>query len=454
MINKTWTFLSSIRLALALLIILTVISVAGIVVPQGLLPEQYLNKLGGFWGNVILKTGMDRLFSTVWFYSLLGVLSINILSCIFTRLWSNVARAMDFPFLASAADAGLLKHSFSCVSDLRPQAAVQATLRALKAESFRVRANAEGTQICAKKGSLKEYGSFLLHFSLILLFAGGLMGKFGGYSVLKELGQGEVSPVRDRNFLVRADWFKIETNEKGQVKDYKSQLTLLRPDSSLIVTKVIEVNYPLTHEGVRFYQASYGMETGRIQEAFLRLNGPGLDSAGVEGRFPFDSAVVLQGPGMVLRVTQFLGDFVMDTRSRQPYSRSREHDNPAVKVALTRGADTLMNQWIFQRYPDVHMGEGPYKAAFLDYTPLYYSGIQVKRSPGSAFIWLGILLMSFGIITVFWVSKRSVWVFVAAKGAVSEITVGGRTDNPASLFNGEFEALCRAIREQTGKGGN
>jgi cytochrome c biogenesis protein len=455
MIDKVFKFLSSTRLAIFLLIFLTVVSVIGIIIPQELPAFQYIHKLGAMAGKILLLLGLDHIFSTVWFYALLGMLSVNLGACILTRLIKNFNRSMAKTFLTSPQEIDGFKHHFSFSTAQSVKTATENILLALKTKSFGFKVDEATSQICAKKGFLREIGSLVFHFSIILLFIGGLIGKFGGFSQQKELRNGEIAAVPDRPFLVRSDGFKIETNEKGEIKDYKTKLTLLNPDSSVILGKVIEVNAPLSYQGVRFYQASYGKESERIESVRLRITGMEGDSLAYEGSFPLGAPVTLPDQGLTLEVKRFLGDFVMDTDAKQPYSRSKEHDNPAVQVVMTgKGGEPLLEQWAFQNFPNVHMSKGKYQVSFVDYTPLYYAGIQIKHTPGMALIWMGILLMTFGIFAMFYLSKQAVWIFIKeTSDGSSVISIGGSSGSLPSSFNREFHEICRTLQKTVEKGG-
>jgi hypothetical protein len=73
--HKTWEFLKSIRLAIVLLLIITGVSILGVLVPQGGEGFQYVQKYGNAGAKIILATGFDHVFSTLWFYALLGLLA-------------------------------------------------------------------------------------------------------------------------------------------------------------------------------------------------------------------------------------------------------------------------------------------------------------------------------------------------------------------------------------------
>ena len=437
--------LGSIRLAIVLLIILTVISLFGVVIPQGLESQLYIHKWGNIIGGGLLLTGTDHIFSTWWFYAVLIVLSLNIIVCSVSRLLNNVSRSLKPRFISSSDKIEAMKHSVTLSSSSAIESITGNISRLLKGHFYLVRKNvSDGTvQLQAYKGISKDIGSLIFHLSLVALLLGGLIGKMGGYSYVLELKNGDTFPVRDRSFLIHNDWFKLDVNENGDIKDYKSKLILMNPDSSVIKDKIIEVNSPLSYQGIRFYQASYGKVMDHAEEIFLHLSGSIFDSSTYYENFSLNKP--RQFGDLTVRVDEFLTDFVIDMDSHKAISRSRDHNNPAAHVIFTKGADTLYSHWVFLKHPGIHSPDGPYKVLFRNYTPSYFTGIQVRQNPGVPVIWVGIILMTIGLYFVFYVSKRNIWVLLTKKGDGStQISLGG-TSYPAQ-FKPEFDKICGELK--------
>lgn len=452
MLRKLWKLLGSIRLAIILLIVLTVVSVIGIVIPQGLPEQQYIHKWGEGMGSVLLSLGINRMFSTYWFYGLLIVLALNVLVCSISRLLKNIASAMRFTFLSSSQALTKFKHHASFAAKGSAGETADSLRGFLRRRLFATRSSGEGEpiQIAASKGRTKEIGSLIFHFSLILLLVAGLIGRIGGYSYQQQLRKGQTAPVKDRSFLVRCNWFKLEKTAQGAIKDYKSKLTLLEPDGSKILDKVIEVNDPLSYEGIRFYQSSYGELSDSLDSIQVIVKGPQFGTPGRVITVAHNRPTAIPGSELTLHLTHFLPDFVIDMQTRQAYSRSRQHNNPAVKAVLTHGADTVYNSWVFQRFPNMHEEDGEYKVILGEYTPRYYTGIQIRKNPGVPLIWVGIVLMTISLLMVFYSRKRRLWIFISPseKGG-TEVSVGGTASNQAA-FAHDFESLVEGMKKNVG----
>jgi cytochrome c biogenesis protein len=449
-LKKAAEFFGSIRLAITLLIVTTVVSFFGVVIPQGLPQELYLHKWGTSLGRVILAVGVDHLFSAFWFYLLLALFSCNILVCSSTRLWKNARNSLRKSFLPSKAAFGQFKHSvtFSSPKDSRTASDAAAAFLRKRRYSVKVQESGFGIQVAGRKGLLKDIGSLVFHVSIVILLIGGLVGTRYGYSIVKQLRNGQITDVPDRAFFLRCDWFKLERNDEGAIKDYLSKLTLLSPDSSVLVEKIIEVNNPLTYQGIRFYQSSYGQDPRRVADVALKITGPDLPGEGFSGSIPYDSSVMLPNTGLTVLATDFIPDFIIDMDTRQASSRSDEPNNPAVKVLLFRGKDTLYDHWAFFKFPEQHAKSEAFKVIADWYTPLYYTGIQVRRNPGEWVIWFGIICMTLGILAVFYVSRRSLWILVQpGTSGSSEVSFCWSGSRAAGDSQKDFEKTGESLKE-------
>ena len=222
----------------------------------------------------------------------------------------------------------------------------------------------------------------------------------------------------------------------------------IKPSSSPITEKIIEVNNPLTYQGIRFYQSSYGADPQSAEDVALRIAGPDLPGGGFTGTVPYDSDYQIPNSDVIVRVSRFIPDFIIDMETRQVSSRSAEPNNPAVKIMLFRGADTLYDSWEFFRFPEQHAKSGAYRVAADWYTPSYMTGIQVRRNPGERFIWFGIICMTFGILAVFYVSRRNLWVWIEpGTSGNSDVSIGFTGSKAAGDSRKDFEKTVDSLKE-------
>jgi cytochrome c biogenesis protein len=454
MIKQIWNLLGSVQLVIPLLIVITFVSLIGIVVPQGAIPPDFHQQ--GLRASIIAYLGLNQVFTSWWFYSLLGLLSINVVACSVSHQFKSVGRALRPHFLKTDGETAHLKSSTQFSVD-RDVSGLASTVSAYfkKRFYFVAEQKADNTfQIATRSFFFKEIGSLLFHFSILFFFAGGVIGSLQGYSLVKEFRAGDVAVLPQWPFLMRCDWFKVEKNNDGSISDYKSKMTVLSRDSAVLFSKIIQVNHPLSYQGLSFYQNSYGELPDRIDEAVIRVTGAGIDTPGTVLTVPLNAATPLPGKNLSITLRRFVGDFVIGADNREVFSRSGKPNNPAIKIEILRGSDTLFDNWSFLNYPEVHQeNKQGYKIAFLDYAPQYYTGIKVSKNPGNVFIWLGFALMTMGILLVFYFPHKSFWIFVEASGASSSrVIAGGSSSGSLSAFQDEFKHVFDALQSHSKKG--
>ena len=92
--------LSSLKVAIILLLLIAIASAIGTSLPQGELPETYITNyqikkfLGLLDGNMIIRMQLDQVYSSIWFLGLLTWLSISLIICSWRRQWPTLKKAM------------------------------------------------------------------------------------------------------------------------------------------------------------------------------------------------------------------------------------------------------------------------------------------------------------------------------------------------------------------------
>lgn len=126
-------------------------------------------------------------------------------------------------------------------------------------------------------GSMRRMGFFFLHFSLILLFAGGFLTSATRMKARILLTEGQIFKEDHDNYLqlvegplrtdvhtgdmVRLQKVQIKLEKEIYPVDVSSTLEFLSSEKK-IVKKVVRVNYPFTYKGLAFTQDKTGFSPG------------------------------------------------------------------------------------------------------------------------------------------------------------------------------------------------
>jgi len=231
-------------------------------------------------------------------------------------------------------------------------------------------------------------GPYLIHLGLLLILAGGLIGKFWGVDGQLPIGQGEVadsfrvgSQVLPLDYQVRLDKFQVMYYEGGSTpKEFRSDLTFLK-DGREVSRATCRVNEPVSFGGFTFYQSSYGAQASgpiRLQVTLADLKQT------IE--LPFRQMVELPGGHGRIIAMRVDGNF--------------QGLGPAVLLAFNRSGHPQAF-WALQDHPELGEQPGPYHFTVKAIPLGYYSVFQVKHDPGVGWVYAGFLLFLPGFYLAF-----------------------------------------------------
>ena len=81
-LKHTIELLSSMRFAIALLVVLSIASIVGTVLTQDDPYPNYVNQFGPFWADIFRAAGLFTVYSAWWFMLILGFLIVSISLCV------------------------------------------------------------------------------------------------------------------------------------------------------------------------------------------------------------------------------------------------------------------------------------------------------------------------------------------------------------------------------------
>jgi len=469
-VTKPWydpllSFFSSVHVAVVTLIILAAISIIGTVLQQQNIGdiEANLRLFQEFFGDagraqrafdLSERIGFFHLYQTWYFYALLCLLSTSLIVCSLRRLpltWRIMARPK-----VALEDSGFRASPNRRSLTLRlPRAeAAAVVVAALRKGGFGKReSESDGAlYLFGQKGAYSRLGIYATHFSIIMIFVGGMLGSVYGFKAYMQVSEGETSDqiqMRGDNrmatlpFKVRCDDFQVDYYPGSQrPKDYYSRLTVIDGGKETMHER-IEVNSPLQYNGIWFYQSSYG-DTGRGLKARIHV----VDiktGAGHDLSFSGTEVTEVPGTGVRIQLQRIFPDFAQDEKGR-PISRSNQPKNPvaAVQVLLPDGTSKLA--YLFKHRPDLKTVAGlPVDLTFVDFSSIQYTGLQVVYDPGVWVIWAGCTLMVFGLWFAFFSSHRRVWVRLREEDGATAVVLAGNANKNRESFAEEFERLGDAI---------
>lgn len=417
-LEMVWNFLISMRTGLWIILILGLLTLAGTMIvqvtPDAMAdPEVYQawydagpkQKYGG-WAPILSALGLYNVFGTWYFRALFAILAISILACSVNRaprLWRTATQprvSMREAFFTRAP----LRSAIDLPMDA--EAAAQRVRDGLKKAHFRpVEVDGdEGPDLYGDKFRWAPFGTVIAHLSFIIILLGFVVSASMGFrddQFIAPVGV-PVEVGHDTGMTVLAHSFHDSYYDNGQPKDYVSDLEVFK-DGQSVARQEIRVNEPLIFDEVWFHQSFFGV---------------GADVAVTEG----GAEVFKQTVAMAWRSndgTRSIGQFTIPAKGLSVYvvqaaSGKVLPELPAGSIALevTKTGSTTPSVQVLAQGGSADI-DG---LTFTFERNRQYTGVTIKRDPGSNIVWLGSGLLVLGSCLVFFLPHRRVWARVRPNG--------------------------------------
>lgn len=434
-----WEQLTSIKLAIVLIVVIVGLSVIGTLIPQGKDPLFYIASYGEAGANIVRALQLNQLYHSWYFISLLVLLALNTGACALKRFrvsWELLRKPVE-------------SRTAEEIAQLPTQAKLDAPLFERLEETLtrrRYRVRRDGTQLLAYKNLWGRLGIDVLHVSLIIILIGGIIGGLVGFEDFQVAHKGEVFTVARGNFQVRVDdLWTVNYENSSQIKDWYTTLTVI-DNGREVLTKTIEVNEPLTYKGISLYQASFGSDWLGGAELTFRVERVREGNAEPLGEITTKvGASFSLEEGRTAKVVAFYPDFIVTEQG--PANRSQALNNPAAFLEVYNGDQREFTTWTFAQFPEFQHDfskENPYRLYLVGMKAPEFTGLQIARNPGIPVIYTGFILLVLGLALNFYLPPRRLW------AAVKEGTLylGGLGREPRE-FEPDFEEIVEELK-QTG----
>ncbi|MEV7089801.1 cytochrome c biogenesis protein ResB [Streptomyces sp. NPDC093085] len=274
-----WRQLTSMRVALILLFLLSLGAIPGSLIPQASVDELKVQDFKARHETltpVFEKLQFFHVYSSVWFSAIYILLFISLIGCIVPRTWQFVGQLRSRPPAAPKRLTRLPAYT-TWRTAAEPEDVRAAALAILKKRRFRV--HTAGDAVAAEKGYLREAGNLVFHLSLIVLllaFAVGTLYKSEGGKLIVE-GDGFANTLTQYDdfrsgslfdaddlepFHFRLDKF-TGTYERsgpqlGTPRTYQADVHYTEGAGGKERSKVIKVNEPLVVGGTKVFLNGHG----------------------------------------------------------------------------------------------------------------------------------------------------------------------------------------------------
>lgn len=495
-----WRQLTSMRVALLLLLLLALAAIPGSLIPQ---TGQDLTKVAEFEKNhptlapIYDKLGLFEVYSSVWFSAIYILLFISLIGCIVPRTWQFVGQLRGRPPGAPKRLTRLPAYT-TWRTEAEPEQVREAALALLKKRRFR--AHPTGDAVAAEKGYLREVGNLAFHIALIVMlvaFAWGQLFKSEGNKLLVE-GNGFSNTLiayddfKSGNLFTADDLtpFSFNLNDftgtyatsgpnKGTPRIYQAALTYSEGAYGKDEKTLVKVNHPLEIGDSKVYLVAHGyapvitVKDGKGNVVFrdavplLPLDG-NVTSTGVVkvldgyknakgvreqlGISAFLLPTYTQGsetastfPALlnpVLNLTPYYGDLGVDSGIPQSvYQLDKSH---------MKGFKDAKGKQVRENLKPGETMKLPNGAGSVTYEGTKeWANFQITQQPGSGWALAGALAAIFGLAASLFIQRRRVWVR-AVKGddGVTVVEMAGLGRSESAKVPEELGDLAGILYEQ------
>ena len=419
MLKKIWKFISSMRFAIVLLLVLALACAASSLITQNQTYAWYSQRYSERTVALIMALHLDDAFHSPWFIAITAFLCLNLLLCNLLRLPQLIRRTR-----AEIRPENALKQcgNVSAQGIADPETVFR---RLHMPKPTPCKAGDGRDALFAARHPMGLWGAWVCHLGILLLILGFGLGQMTQQQYTVYGVPGQIKRIGDTECFLSIDDFRVEKREDGSVAQYTTDITVQNVASAGASggSASISVNHPATLCGMKFYQNA----TGWAAQVDVYKDGKPLQQEVVCAG---DYLSVKDKEGLVVLLNAFYPDYVM-TPGVGPSTASDQLNNPAYLYSVYyQGQIIGMNALMAGEEVTIDA----YTVTFTN--PQSYTLIQVKVDRFTFLALIGGLVTMLGLLLALYVQPARVWAIRQDDGLW---TLYGESRKGGALFRERFE---------------
>ena len=273
--QKIFRLFADLRFSIFILLLISVCSIIGTVIEQDQSIETYkinyplTNPVFGFlsWDR-ILYFGFDHVYKTWWFLSLILLFGSSLVLCSVLQQLPSLKIARRCQFFRTNSSFYKLNNSTSLTLFSLPK-----ILTAIKTQQYSI--FQQKNMVYCYKGLIGRIAPIIVHFSMILVLIGTIIGSLFGFKAQEIVPKTENFHIQNivtngpltivPKTAGRINDFWITYNKKKTISQFYSDVSILNNQGNEINRKTIYVNEPLIYNGIYYYQTDWNLIGLRLQ---------------------------------------------------------------------------------------------------------------------------------------------------------------------------------------------
>jgi cytochrome c biogenesis protein len=273
--QKIFRLVADLRFSIFILLVISFFSILGTIIEQDQSLEIYktnyplTNPVFGFltWDRII-QFGLDHVYRTWWFFTLIFLFGLSLISCTFLQQLPSLKIARRCQFFRTTGQFYRLK-IFTTLNNF----SFNKILSRIKRNQYSI--FQQKNIIYCYKGLIGRIAPILVHFSMILVLVGTIIGSLFGFKaqeivpktesfhIQNILNNGQLTIIPKTSARVNDFWITYTKNRT--VSQFYSDISILDYQGNETKRKTISVNYPLINNSVYYYQTDWNLIGLRFQ---------------------------------------------------------------------------------------------------------------------------------------------------------------------------------------------
>ncbi|MFD1849699.1 cytochrome c biogenesis protein ResB [Oceanobacillus bengalensis] len=449
-IDKIWSFFSSVKVGVWLIVLALIASMLGTIFPQQQFipqnavsrdPAIYYEDQFGIFGLIYYQLGFYELYSSWWYLILIALIGVSLVICSLDRfvpLYKALKRQK-----AKRHETFLNRQRLYSETETVTDEEMEQVKGILKRQRYKV--TDENGHILAEKGRFSRWGPYVNHIGLIIILLAAILRSTpfmytDEYIWIRE-GEQTVIPGTNGEYYIKNEDFIMETydenderfkeaiEQEGMVPSnyqtdviiYKASDTSIpgaKPELEPIINKSIQMNNPAKFDGYTLHQSGYQLNEFRSMSFKIhKTDDPDeeiLDSFTIDLTDP-KSEYELEN-GFRVEIDQYFPDYELDDNGI-PVSKTDNPKNPAfVLFIYPPSSDDAEVSFLGIGKNIDATGENDYKASITDFELYDVSGLQLQKDYTLPFFGLGAAIFMIGVIQGMYWQHRRIWISPKGNG--------------------------------------
>jgi len=370
------------RCGITLLILIVILSIIGTIIPQGVNEHLYSSNNPPVITKLLTTLGLNDVYNSTLFGALFIALTLNLMMCSIFRFNNVIKRLKTNPVKNTMKLVGTRDiDSYDSVNSAIDKTFVDHGFHRYYQDKI-------NTNIYYSiRNKAGYFGSWLLHLGILFVIVYYAYGHITYFSESVYGVPGTVQMVRGTEYKVLINDFNIEYGEDGTVEQYTSNIEFLDKTDKSLKASHVAVNAPARLEGYTVYQTAYGWAA--------KCNVSKYKKGIMEDVIYEKTTLNMPHENIGIYFKSFYPDFAASSRGFTTLSDQLR--NPVILYTFIYMGDVVKMDIV----PIDEVAKWN-EYEFVFHSPQRYTYLDVNRMKGQLGAAIGALLVTIGIILVFY----------------------------------------------------